>query len=534
MGSTTLLGTNILVLFAELSLVILVLYLINWIASKILLQLTGISQFKLETRTLKSLRQTIRSILILTGAVLCLLLVGVNGWLIYQGENLQEYTIALFRRLPAEFWLTLATGIAKSIGSIGLAAFAIRPLHRAIDWVTLRAQTLDDITANDLPIEQWFGFLKKHLTNGIWLLAVLACTQFLGLPAVVSQNLAIALEIYAIVAVGLLIVKANQPLIDSLDALSERYTNSDNLLRFYSHLRHLVPLLKRCLEYAIYASMATLTIDRVEPFAFLANYGPVTVKIIGIIFLCRVLIEVTKLTIEAFLLNDQNMTASQSNRRQTFVPLMESAIVYLIYFSTGIATLYTINVDPAPILASAGIIGFAIGLGSENLVNDLVCGFFILFENYYLVGDYINLGEVEGTVEAIELRTTRIRHRNGQVCIIRNGEINNVINYSKEYVYAEVAVGVAYDEQLDRVYQIIESIGLQLKENSPDVLEPTIVDGLEEFGDFQLLVRTITKVKPGKHLPMQGQIRKLIKEAFEREGIEIPFAKSVRIFKDNK
>jgi len=517
---STLLGANIIVILAELSLVLLVLYLLNWIASAVLLRLPKVSPFKLETSTLKSLRRNIRSILIFTGAVLCLLLVSANGWLIYQGENLQEYTLALLGQLP---WVTLGTEIAKSIGIIALAAYAIRPLHRLLDLASVRAQELDNISANDLPIEEWFGFLKRHLTNGIWLLAVLACTQFLGLPAVVPQNLAIALEIYGIVVLGLLIVKAQKPIVDSLDALSEKYAQSDILLRLYSQLRPLVPLLKRCLEYAIYAEMLAMAIDRVEPFAFLATYGPIAVKLIGIVFLSRVLIEITQLAISEMLLHDPQMTDFQSKRRQTFVPLVESCLKYLIYFGAGIAILYTINVDPAPILAGAGIVGLAVGLGAQNLLNDLVCGFFILFENYYLVGDYINLGEVEGTVEAIELRTTRIRHQNGQLCIIRNGEINNVINYSKEYVYAEVAVGVAYDEQLDRVYKIIESIGLQLKENHPEVLAPTIVEGLEEFGNFHLLVRTITKVKPGKHLQIQRRLRQMIKEAFEREGIQIPF-----------
>ena len=93
---------------------------------------------------------------------------------------------------------------------------------------------------------------------------------------------------------------------------------------------------------------------------------------------------------------------------------------------------------------------------------------------------------------------------------------------------------MAYDEQLDRVYKIIESIGLQLKENHPEVLEPTIVEGLEDFGNFQLLVRTITKVKPGKHLQIQRQLRQMIKEAFEREGIQIPFGQRVRLLKEKK
>ncbi len=161
--------------------------------------------------------------------------------------------------------------------------------------------------------------------------------------------------------------------------------------------------------------------------------------------------------------------------------------------------LKTINIDPTPILAGAGIIGLAVGLGTQNLVNDLVSGFFILFDNYYLVGDEVEIDDIEGEVEAIDLRTTRIRHDDGQLCILRNGEINNVINYSKEYVYAVVEVGVAYDSNLDRVYQVIQAIGKQLKEKYSEVLEPTHVDGLESFREYDLLIRTITKVKPGTH-----------------------------------
>jgi hypothetical protein len=99
----------------------------------------------------------------------------------------------------------------------------------------------------------------------------------------------------------------------------------------------------------------------------------------------------------------------------------------------------------------------------ETLINDIVCGFFILFENYYLVGDYIEAGKaedktVEGTVEAIELRTTRIRHPNGQLQIIRNGDIGSITNYSKQYIFAVVEVYVPYNSNLTHIYQVIEEI----------------------------------------------------------------------------
>jgi len=179
--------------------------------------------------------------------------------------------------------------------------------------------------------------------------------------------------------------------------------------------------------------MVALAIEQVEPIAFLATYGQIAIKIIGIIFLCRVFIQVSNLAVSELLLHNQVLTETQRQKRLTIIPPIQSGLKYPIYFGAGIAILYSINVDPTPILASAGLLGLAVGLGVQNLVNDLVSGFFILFDNYYLVGDDVEIDDIEGDVEAIDLRTTPIRHDDGQLCIIRNGEICNVINYSKEY-----------------------------------------------------------------------------------------------------
>jgi len=157
----------------------------------------------------------------------------------------------------------------------------------------------------------------------------------------------------------------------------------------------------------------------------------------------------------------------------------------------------------------------------------MVCGFFILFENYYLVGDYIEAGNVEekvveGTVEAIELRTTRLRHPNGQLQIIRNGAIGSVVNYSKEYIFAVVEVCISYHANLAQVYQVVEEVGQELNANDPDVLEPTQIDGVESLGESNLLLKTLTKVKPGKHLQIQRTLRKTFMDTLRSEGILLP------------
>ncbi|MEQ8960170.1 MAG: mechanosensitive ion channel family protein, partial [Coleofasciculus sp. C2-GNP5-27] len=354
----------------------------------------------------------------------------------------------------------------------------------------IRAKQFEQLTANDESIDNFFRFLKTTVTTSTWLLSVTWCTEFLQFPEVVPEYLYILFKIYAIIAVGLLIFKATAAIIDSLEALSHKYSSHDNLLRFYERLRHLIPFFKRCLEYVIYVCMATLVIQQVELIAQLANYGPIIVKIIAIIFMSRVFVEVAYLVVEEGLLKNKTLSDVQRQRRLTLIPLIQSFLKYSIYFGAGIGILNTLDIDPTPILAAAGIAGLAVSLGAQNLINDIVCGFFVLFENYYLVGDYISTGNAEGIVESIELRTTRIRHPNGQQQILRNGDIKDIVNYSKQYIYAVVEVGVAYESNLDHVYGVIEEVGQQLQQYDLNVLEPTRVDGLQTFGESDLLIRT--------------------------------------------
>jgi moderate conductance mechanosensitive channel len=239
------------------------------------------------------------------------------------------------------------------------------------------------------------------------------------------------------------------------------------------------------------------------------------------------LFEVFYLLVEEVVFKDANLTEIQTSRRLTLVPLIRSFLQYLVYFGATVSILYTLEINPTPIIAGAGIVGIAVGFGAQTLVNDIVCGFFILFENYYLVGDYIQAGKVEekvveGIVEAIELRTTRIRHPNGQLHIIRNGDIGSITNYSKQYIFAVVEVSVPHNSNLAHVYKVIEEVGEHLKANDPNVLEPTQVDGIESLGETYLLLRTLTKVKPGKHLHIQRVLRKMLTDALSQEKITIP------------
>lgn len=517
---------NILIIFAEVIFVILIFLLFRWLVGTLAKLLIKFSIFQSNDIRLKILRRNITGFLLLACIISCIFIIGGNSFLLYRGENLQQYKLALIQRIPPGLWITIGTGIAQSIGTAILAAIAVKLVNYWLKVASTRAKNLEQNTADDESIDAFFNALNHRIRGGIWLWVIISCTQFLKLPAIFAEYLYIALRIYLIVAVGLLILKAVTAIVDILDALSLRYSSPDNLLRFYDRLQHLIPFLKRCLEFVIYVCMATLVIQQVEFIAKLAAFGPRIIKIISIIFMSRALFEVIYLLVEEVLFKNQNLTEIQRSRRLTLIPLFRSLLQYLLYFGAAISILYTLEIDPTPILAGAGIVGIAVGLGAQTLINDIVCGFFILFENYYLVGDYIEAGKaeeksVEGIVEAIELRTTRLRHPNGQLHIIRNGDIGSITNYSKQYIFAVVEVTVPYHANLARIYRVIEEIGQELKANELDVIEATQIDGVESLGESNLLLRTLTKVKPGKHLQIQRILRKMFMTTLLEEGILI-------------
>lgn len=205
----------------------------------------------------------------------------------------------------------------------------------------------------------------------------------------------------------------------------------------------------------------------------------------------------------------------------TITPLIVSSLRYIIYFGTALFLLKALNIDPGPILAGAGIVGLTVGLGAQNLVKDVVSGFFILFEDYYLVGDFIETAEAQGTIQSIELRTTRILHPDGQVQILRNGDIGSIINYSKHPIDAAVEVSITYEVDPEKAFEIIERVGVELYQEEGDVLEPTHIEGVETFSEEICLIYTRTKVKPGKHLKIQRVLRQRCLVALLKEDIEV-------------
>jgi len=215
-----------------------------------------------------------------------------------------------------------------------------------------------------------------------------------------------------------------------------------------------------------------------------------------------------------------------SQKIKTLLPMVKTAINIAAGFVGGIVILDRIGVNTTPILAGAGIVGLAIGFGSQTLVKDLINGLFILFEDSIRVGDYVDVGKDEGTVEAVGLRTVKLRDLSGNVHVVPNSSIDAVMNYSKEFSRTVIDIGVAYREDVDEVMAIMREVGEEMR-NDPEycknILEPIEVFGLQKFDDSAIVIRARLTTKPLKQWGLKREFNRRIKKIFDQRGIEIPF-----------
>jgi len=234
---------------------------------------------------------------------------------------------------------------------------------------------------------------------------------------------------------------------------------------------------------------------------------------------------------------DALAAARRAQRAATMATLFNSIITIVLIAVVGTMILSEIGVNIAPIIASAGIIGLALGFGAQSLVKDFLAGIFIFMEDQYGVGDVVDLGEAVGSVEAVTLRMTRLRDVNGTVWYVPNGEIMRVGNQSQNWSRAVIDVNVGYGEDLVRVQQVLRDVAHDLwdDEDFKDVIiEEPEVTGVESLAADAVTVRVMVKTAPLQQWAVARALRQRIKTRFDHEGFEIPFAQRVVWHRDDK
>ena len=226
---------------------------------------------------------------------------------------------------------------------------------------------------------------------------------------------------------------------------------------------------------------------------------------------------------------DTTPAAAAERRRQraeTIGSVLRS-ISSILIFGVAFATILSeLGVDLGPVLASAGILGVALGFGAQNLVKDYLNGIFMILEDQYGVGDAIDVGEASGIVEAVGLRVTRLRNVDGTVWHVRNGEILRVGNMSQGWSRALLDVSVAYGTDVDHAIAVIDRVADEVAAGDKVgayVLDEPEVWGVERLGADGIDIRLVVKTAPLEQWKVARELRSRLKEAFEAEGIEIPF-----------
>ena len=213
---------------------------------------------------------------------------------------------------------------------------------------------------------------------------------------------------------------------------------------------------------------------------------------------------------------------AKMQRARTLGPLMKNVARYTLAFVALVVMLREFGVDVEALLVSAGVLGLAVGLGAQTLIKDVITGFFILFEGLIGVGDVIEVGGNTGTVEAIGLRVTKLRMLNGAQRVIPNGELTQFANHNEGWGRAVVDVNVGYETDLRQALAALERVGKEWAGETHLALEPPDALGPIRFGESDLGLRLMVKVDASRRFDVEVELRRRIKEAFEREGIPFP------------
>jgi small-conductance mechanosensitive channel len=225
----------------------------------------------------------------------------------------------------------------------------------------------------------------------------------------------------------------------------------------------------------------------------------------------------------------------RAQRARSLGSLLKSITTTLVFGVAFVMALSEVGVDVAPILASAGVLGLAIGFGAQNLVKDFLSGVMMMVEDQYGVGDAVDLGEAVGTVENVGLRVTRVRDVDGTVWYVRNGEILRVGNQSQNWARTVLDVSVSYAEDLHRVRRVLTDVAHGLWEDpgfKGVVIEEPEVWGVQDLGPDAVVVRVTLKTAPMEQWNVAREMRERIKARFDREGIEMHLPQRVTWHRD--
>ncbi|MFD1362654.1 mechanosensitive ion channel family protein [Lentibacillus salinarum] len=254
------------------------------------------------------------------------------------------------------------------------------------------------------------------------------------------------------------------------------------------------------------------------------NIGEAVLKAIAILFVAMIIIRVGNKIINRLFETRAHSPLRITERREiTIKKLIKNALKYTVYFLAFITVLDgAFNLPIKSLLAGAGVAGIAIGFGAQNLVRDIISGFFIIFEDQFSVGDYVRVANAEGFVEEIGMRTTKIESWTGEQHVLPNGNVTPVTNYSIHNGLAVVDINVPYENDVVTAEQIIDDTAKRLPDHYEEIVKVPEIIGVQSLETSHYVIRVIAETLPSYQWAGARIIRKEVKEVLYKQGIQIP------------
>lgn len=242
-----------------------------------------------------------------------------------------------------------------------------------------------------------------------------------------------------------------------------------------------------------------------------------------IIAVAALIEKVIKLIIKKTFNSDKKHHKLDSRKISTIRSLLCNIVKYGVWIVAILSILGVFGVNTAAIITGLGVVSFVIGLAFQDILKDVLVGVSILFENQFAVGDLVKIGDFEGTVISLGLKTTRLQAYTGEIKIISNRNITEVINYSMDKTLAVVDLAVSYESKIDKVEKILMVTAATIREKIPSLVGDIELLGVQELSDSAVVFRMVGKCKPAKHYEVQRQMKKEFKNALDKNGIKIPY-----------
>ena len=269
--------------------------------------------------------------------------------------------------------------------------------------------------------------------------------------------------------------------------------------------------------------------------AFITAAFTLVFKIVAVIIIAYLVIRIGKKLIEKIFTPRENSPIRISRRREeTLKKLIENTLVYTVYLLTILTLLQTVGIKIGPLLAGAGIAGLAIGFGAQNLVKDIISGFFIVFEDQFAVGDHVLVSDVEGNVEEIGLRTTKIKSFAGERYVVPNGNITQVTNFSIHNGIAVAMINLPYETDLERAKEIINQTSERMFEETDYFVEVPKLLGVESLDLSHYVVKVVGETAPDEQWEVGRYMREAYKKSLYVDDLSLPAPRLIMYSNDEE